>query len=135
MDLVQALTKDYQRFPVNQTYSLYTEDVYFQDPISRFRGLRRYQQMIGLMQTWFRDLHLELHAIQRTGNRVETQWTLSWTAILPWKPRIAITGWSELLLNEQGLIHSHVDYWHCSRWDVFTQHLPLSSQPRQTPPD
>lgn len=124
-DIVTLLKNDYSRFPVNQTYSIYASDVYFKDPMSEFRGIDRYRQMIGLMQTFFRNCRMDLHDIQRHGNQIRTDWTLSWNTPLPWQPRIAIAGWSELTLNEAGLIASHIDYWHCSRLDVLKQHLPL----------
>ncbi|MBN3951214.1 MAG: DUF2358 domain-containing protein [Nostoc sp. NMS7] len=123
MDIIEILKEDYQRFPVNQTYSIYASDVYFQDPLNKFRGVKRYKQMINLIQTWFLDPKMDLHNIQRLGDTIKTEWTLSWNTPLPWKPRISIPGWSELSLNSDGLIVSHVDYWNCSRLDVVKQHL------------
>jgi hypothetical protein len=89
--------------------------------MNRFRGISRYQQMIGFMNTFFKDIKLDLHNISQSDNRIETQWTLSWTVSLPWRPRIAIAGRSELTLNSDGLIDSHIDYWDISRWDVLKQ--------------
>jgi len=123
MDVIQILKEDYQRFPVDQTYSIYAEDVYFQDPLNSFRGLKRYKQMLAFIGTWFIKPKLDLHDIRQSENKIETQWTLSWTTPVPWKPRIAIPGWSELKLNSDGLITSHIDYWRCSRLDVVKQHL------------
>ncbi|AUB39978.1 Ketosteroid isomerase [Nostoc flagelliforme CCNUN1] len=123
MNIIEILKEDYQRFPVNQTYSIYAPDVYFQDPLNKFRGVRRYKQMINFIQTWFLDPKMDLHNIQRLGDTIKTEWTLSWNTPLPWKPRISIPGWSELGLNSDGLIVSHVDYWNCSRLDVVKQHL------------
>lgn len=123
MDIIQALQEDYQRFPVNQTYSLYAADVYFKDPMTEFRGIDRYQKMIGFIQTYFLNCKMILHDIQQTGNQIRSDWTLTWNTPLPWKPAIAISGWSELTLNDQGLIASHIDYWHCSRLDVLKQHF------------
>jgi hypothetical protein len=123
MDIVQILREDYQRFPLNQTYSIYAEDVYFQDPLNRFQGVKRYREMIAFLEHWFADLKMDLHDIQQTGDLIKTEWTLSWRSPLPWQPQIAISGWSELQLNSAGLIMSHIDYWHCSRWDVLRQHF------------
>ena len=123
MDIIEILQADYQRFPQNQTYSIYAEDVYFKDPMSEFRGRDRYQRTIQFIETWFADPKLDLHEIQRNGNQIRSDWTLSWTTPLPWKPRIAIAGWSELEVNQQDLIISHIDYWHCSRFDVLKQHF------------
>jgi len=123
MDIIEILKEDYQRFPVNQTYSIYAPDVYFQDPLNKFRGVKRYQKMINFIQTWFLDPKMDLHNIQRLGDTIKTEWTLSWNTPLPWKPRISIPGWSELGLNSDGLIVSHLDYWNCSPFDVVKQHF------------
>ena len=123
MDIIEILKEDYQRFPVNQTYSIYEPDVYFQDPLNKFRGVKRYKAMINFIETLFLDPKMDLHNIQRLGDTIKTEWTLSWNTPLPWKPRISIPGWSELGLNSDGLIVSHVDYWNCSRLDVVKQHF------------
>ncbi len=140
MDILQRLREDYQRFPHDQSYDLYAEDVYFKDPMTEFRGIAQYQQMIGTIARFFQALQLELHDIQLAslptslptsppaGQQIRTDWTLSWTTPLPWRPRITISGWSELQLNEAGLISSHIDYWHCSKWDVLRQHWGKSSK-------
>jgi hypothetical protein len=127
MDILDTLKADYARFPNQQTYSLYAEDVYFRDPMTQFRGRDRYQQMIGFIQTWFRDCQMQVHDLKQTGDRIRSDWTLTWTTPLPWQPRIAISGWSEMTLNSNGLIDSHIDYWHCSRLDVLRQHFQAKS--------
>jgi hypothetical protein len=130
MNIIQILQEDYQRFPRDQTYEIYAKEVYFKDPMTEFRGIKRYQSMIGFMTHWFQNIQMELHDIKQVTeisepprDRIETRWTLSWTTPLPWQPRIAISGRSELMLNEQNLIISHIDYWDCSRWDVLQQHF------------
>lgn len=121
MDIIQILKEDYQRFPADQTYSIYAEDVFFKDPLNEFRGVKRYKQMIGLIDSWFIAVKMDLHDIHPTDDLLKTEWTLNWIAPLPWRPQMAISGWSELQLNGDGLIISHIDYWNCSRWDVFKQ--------------
>ena len=123
MNIIEILKEDYKKFPADQTYSIYAENVYFQDPMNRFKGIDRYQKMIGFMNTFFKDIKLDLHNISQVGDRIETRWTLSWTVPVPWQPRIAIPGWSELKVNTDGLINSHIDYWDCSRLDVLKQLL------------
>jgi hypothetical protein len=123
MNILEILKDDYQQFPLNQTYSIYADNVYFKDPLNEFRGLDRYKQMIRFIRTWFRDIKMDLHDIRRVEDTIYTEWTLNWTTPVPWQPRIAIPGRSELKLNEKNLIVSHIDYWHCSRLDVIKQHL------------
>lgn len=123
MDIIQILKEDYQRFPADQTYTIYAEDVFFKDPLNQFRGVDRYKQMITFISTWFNAPKMDLHDIHRADDTIQTRWTLSWTTPLPWHPRIAISGWSELKLNADNLIVSHIDYWNCSRLDVLKQHF------------
>jgi len=123
MDIIQILKQDYQRFPVNQTYGIYAKDVYFQDPLNRFHGIERYKKMIAFITNWFIAPKMDLHDIRQAGKTITTHWTLSWNAPVLWKPRITIPGWSELRLNQDNLIVSHIDYWNCSRLDVLKQFL------------
>lgn len=123
MNIVQILKDDYQHFPFEQTYDIYANDVYFKDPLNKFRGIKRYQKMLQFMSSWFQDVRMDLHEINQNENVIDTKWTLNWTTPLPWKPRIAIPGRSELTLNDARKIISHVDYWDCSRFDVVLQHL------------
>jgi Uncharacterized conserved protein (DUF2358) len=125
MDLLTVLRQDYDRFPQDQTYGLYAEDVFFKDPMTEFRGVKKYQEMIATIDRFFKDLQLDLHEIQQTDHQIRTDWTLSWTTPLPWKPRITISGWSELTIDGAGLISQHIDYWHCTRWNVLQQHAPF----------
>ena len=128
MDIVELLKEDYQRFPKNQTYSLYAEDVYFKDPMNEFNGVKRYKLMIKFIETFFMKTKMDLHDIRREGDTIKMEWTLNWNTPLPWKPRISIPGWSQLGVNSDGLIISHVDYWKCSRLDVVKQHFSSSKK-------
>ncbi|MBE9012368.1 DUF2358 domain-containing protein [Pseudanabaenaceae cyanobacterium LEGE 13415] len=121
MNLVEALREDYARFPKDQSYDLYAADVFFQDPMNRFRGVDRYRGMIKFIDTAFLNVRMDLDSIEQIDDQINTRWTLSWNAPLPWKPRMAISGRSELKVNSEGLICSHIDYWDCSRLDVMKQ--------------
>ncbi|MDB9528744.1 DUF2358 domain-containing protein [Oscillatoria sp. CS-180] len=116
------IRQDYASFPDNQSYDLYAEDVFFQDPLNRFKGVKRYQEMIRFIERWFEDPNLELHVLEQTAkDAFQTRWTLSWITPLPWKPYISIPGWTDYRLNSQGKITSHIDHWNCSRLDVLGQ--------------
>lgn len=126
MELLEVIKQDYARFPQAQTYSVYHPDVYFEDPVYRFRGLQRYQAMIKFITFWFQDLRLELHEIQAYPSVIHTRWTMSWNAPLPWRPRVAVSGRSELefeQFEQAELITAHRDFWDCSRWDLIKQHF------------
>jgi hypothetical protein len=128
MDILTAIAADYERFPQTPSYHLYDPNVYFKDPLTAFRGIERYQKMIQFMAQWFKDIDLQLHQIDQQDDLIQSQWTLTWTTPLPWQPRITITGRSELTLNADNLINSHIDYWDCSPWNVVQQHFFPKSQ-------
>ncbi|MEO0540143.1 MAG: DUF2358 domain-containing protein [Cyanobacteria bacterium P01_A01_bin.105] len=120
--IIDRIRTDYEHFPRNQSYELYDQNVAFKDPLNQFSGVDRYRWMIGLLERLFTDHRIDLHEITHPQpNRVTTRWTLSMTAKLPWQPQLSIPGHSDLMLNEQGLIVSHIDDWSCSRWDVLKQ--------------
>jgi hypothetical protein len=124
MDIIQILRADYARFPIDQSFEIYAEDMYFQDPLNQFRGLNRFRLTIGFMKTFFKQIQFDLHSIEQIDRLVNTRWTLQWNTPVPWYPRIAITGRSELLLApDRELIISHIDYWDCTPRDVLRQHF------------
>ena len=122
MNITEIIKDDYQNFP-QQTYSIYAEDVYFQDPLNQFRGVKRYQKMIEFLGTFFQDIDLDLHEISRQDDLITTEWTLNMTSPLPWKPRLSIPGWTELKLNDEELIISHCDRWKIAPWKVLLQNF------------
>lgn len=124
MDLIEIIKADYQRFPEDQTYSIYAQDVHFQDPVYNFQGLKKYQNMITFLKKWFQNLKLELHEINQDGEQINTRWTMSWNSPLPWKPFISVSGRSELKLKDN-LIVGHYDYWDKSFWHMIKQHFPF----------
>ena len=129
-DILDIVKADYAKFPEAQTYDIYSKDVYFKDPVYKFRGIKQYQRMIGFITFWFKNLKLDLHEISRSENLIKTRWMMSWDAPLPWKPRISVTGWSDLTVDsfpdssgDRELIISHIDYWDCTKFDVIKQHF------------
>ena len=122
-DLVAILHEDYQRFPENQTFEIYADDVYFKDPLNEFNGVKKYRAMIGFLGTFFGNVEMDVHDVRREEDVIKTEWTLNMTSPLPWKPRLSIPGWSELKVSDANLIASHVDYWHISRWEVLRQNF------------
>ncbi len=122
MNLIEIITEDYQRFPNNQTYAIYADNVHFRDPIYNFYGKKKYQKMIGFLSKWFKNLHLELRDIKQKNDQIETKWKMSWISPLPWQPHVSVTGRSELKIKDN-LIIGHYDYWDCSVWDLIKQHF------------
>ncbi|MBF2035260.1 MAG: DUF2358 domain-containing protein [Leptolyngbyaceae cyanobacterium T60_A2020_046] len=118
------IRQDYATFPHNQSYDLYDDAVYFQDPLNRFTGIDRYQRMIGFIARWFQSPQLVLHDLTiQSDTAFQTRWTLSWVAPVPWRPAMAISGWTDYRLNADGKITSHIDQWETKPWAVVLQLL------------
>ena len=122
-DLTAILREDYARFPDNQTYEIYAQDVYFKDPLNEFNGVKKYRAMIGFLGSFFGNVEMDVHDMNRSGSTIKIEWTLNMTSPLPWKPRLSIPGWTELKVNDENLIASHIDYWHISPWKVLRQNF------------
>ena len=77
-------------------WSLYAEDVLFQDPLTRFRGMPKYQDNIQMLKDspLFTGGKMDLHEVTVVDDtRVDTRWTLSMTfKPFPWQPRLLFTG-------------------------------------------
>ena len=121
MDILDILRQDYGRFPEAQTFEIYAENVFFKDPLNEFRGVDRYKKMIGFLGGLFKNIDLDLHQIHRNDTTIRTDWTLKMTCPLPWQPRLSISGYSLLEVNEQDLIISHIDYWNDAPLKVLKQ--------------
>lgn len=120
--IIERLKQDYARFPNDQTYSLYAEDVKFKDPLNKFQGVGLYQKMIGFIGWFFGNVQMDLHSIEESApSLIELRWTLSMSPPVPWSARLHIPGRTELWLSSEGRIESHVDYWSCSRLEVLMQ--------------
>lgn len=122
MNLIEIIKQDYQRFPEDQTYEIYADNVHFKDPVYDFYGLKKYKEMIAFIRKWFSNLKLDLHDINQEENQINIRWTMSWNSPLPWKPFISVTGKTELKLKDN-LIIGHYDYWDCSLFDMIKQHF------------
>lgn len=96
-------------------YDLYAPDVVFRDPVTAFRGVKRYKDNISFLRRSpiFTDTTLDTYDVQTTDeNTVTTRWAMTMTVrVLPWRPRITFTGISEYGVRKSGLITSHIDKW------------------------
>jgi Uncharacterized conserved protein (DUF2358) len=92
MDIIKILQEDYQRFPINQTYSIYAQNIYFQDPLNKFSGVEFYKKMIGFMKTFFINCKMDLHDIRQDGDTIKTDFKLEYSFTLE---TIYCNSWTE----------------------------------------
>lgn len=121
-------------------YSIYSPDVIFEDPLTRFKGINKYASNISFLcnSFVFSDAQFQLFDARIIGDRedtVRTRWYLSMVANLPWRPCISFTGQSDYVIDlTSAKVKRHIDYWDSLKdssffslpavKDLFSQSLP-----------
>lgn len=116
-------------FEKDISYNIYTQDIFFQDPVNTFRGKFNYRIIYWTLRfhgrLFFTDLHFDLHDVHQTDDDViKAYWTVRGTLRLPWQAKIFFHGDSTYKLNPDGLIYEHRDTWDRSPKDILKQFLP-----------
>ena len=126
-DIVNTLKEDLPTlFERDISYDIYTQDIFFQDPVNTFKGKFNYRIIFWTLrfhgQLFFTELYFDLHDVQQTeSNIILATWTVRGILRLPWKPRLFFNGYSTYKLNEAGLIYEHVDTWDRKPLDILKQ--------------
>ncbi|MBV9390005.1 MAG: DUF2358 domain-containing protein [Chroococcidiopsidaceae cyanobacterium CP_BM_ER_R8_30] len=113
-------------FEKDITYDIYTEDIYFQDPISKFKGKINYRIIFWTLrfhgQLFFTQLYFDLHAVhQEAKDTILATWTVRGTLRVPWKAQIFFNGYSTYTINSEGLIYNHIDTWDRKPTEILQQ--------------
>lgn len=108
------------------SYDIYSQDIFFQDPVNTFKGKFNYRIIFWTLrfhgQLFFTELFFDLHDIhQASENTIRADWTVRGTLRLPWKPKLLFNGYSIYTLNEDALILRHIDTWDRSPGDILQQ--------------
>lgn len=103
-------------FEQDITYDIYTRDIYFQDPVNRFKWKFNYRIIFWTLRfharLFFTEIYFDLHDVKQTQDRIiKAYWTVRGTLRLPWKSRIVFNGDSTYKLTQDGLIYNHLDTW------------------------
>ena len=105
---------------------IYTKDVYFQDPVNKFKGKISYRIIFWTLrfhgQLFFTEIYFDLHDVSQTApDTILVNWTVRGTLRVPWKARIFFNGYSTYTLDEDGLIYDHVDTWDREPGEILKQ--------------
>jgi hypothetical protein len=103
-------------FEKDISYEIYTDDIYFEDPVSRFPGKFNYRIIFWTLrfhaQLFFTEISFDLHDVKQTETDIiKAYWTVRGVLRLPWKARLFFQGDSTYKLNADGLIYNHLDTW------------------------
>ncbi|MGQ4646343.1 DUF2358 domain-containing protein [Lyngbya aestuarii] len=103
-------------FEKDISYEIYTSDIYFQDPVNRFKGKFNYRIIFWTLRfharLFFTEIYFDLHDVQQTEqDTIKADWTVRGILRVPWKAHIFFNGDSTYKLTKDGLIYNHLDTW------------------------
>ena len=116
-EVIETLQKDLPTlFEKDISYNIYTQDIYFQDPVNRFKGKFNYRIIFWTLRfhgrLFFTEIFFDLHDVKQTAEDIITaNWTVRGILRLPWKARMLFNGDSTYKLTKEGLIYNHLDTW------------------------
>jgi Uncharacterized conserved protein (DUF2358) len=131
--IIQTLRHDLPTlFAQDISYDIYSQDIYFRDPVNTFKGKLNYRIIFWTLRfhgrLFFTALHFDLHTVTQTeADTVLAVWTVRGTLRVPWKAQIFFNGTSTYRIRH-GLIYEHIDTWDRKPGEVlrqFFQKLPV----------
>lgn len=113
-------------FEKDISYDIYTKDVFFQDPVNKFKGKTNYRIIFWTLrfhgQLFFSEIHFDLHDVTQTASdTILANWTVRGVLRVPWKAGIFFNGYSTYKLDRDGLISEHVDTWDRQPGEILKQ--------------
>lgn len=126
---VETLKKDLPTlFEQDISYEIYTKDILFQDPVSKFKRKFNYRIIFWTLRfharLFFTEIYFDLHDVNQTARDIIlANWTVKGVLRLPWKARVFFNGYSTYKLNQEGLIYEHIDTWDRKPSEILKQFL------------
>ena len=127
--VVETLKKDLPTlFEEDISYDIYTQDIYFQDPVNKFKWKFNYRIIFWTLRfhakLFFTKIYFDLHEVyQDSEGTILAKWTVRGVLRVPWKARVLFNGYSTYKLNKDGLIYEHIDTWDRKPSEILKQFL------------
>lgn len=121
-------------FEKDISYDIYTDDIYFEDPVNKFKWKFNYRIIFWTLRfhagLFFTDIHFDLHDVYQSNEyTIFAKWTVRGTLRVPWKAKIFFNGHSNYKLNQDGSIYEHIDTWDRKPSVILRQFLPQKQKP------
>ncbi|MBD2364368.1 DUF2358 domain-containing protein [Anabaena minutissima FACHB-250] len=103
-------------FEQDISYDIYTKDIYFQDPVNKFKYKFNYRIIFWTLRfharLFFTEIYFDVHEVdQSAADTIIAKWTVRGVLRVPWKARLFFNGYSTYKLNSDNLIYEHIDTW------------------------
>ena len=93
---------------IEQFDDLIDKDIEFSDPFNYFKGIRNFKKVFYHMFENVKEPSFIILNYSENKNKVFLKWKMVFYAF---KSEQFIEGISEITLNKEGKINSHIDYW------------------------
>nr|WP_313926545.1 DUF2358 domain-containing protein [Anabaena sp. FACHB-1237] len=108
------------------SYSIYTHDIYFADPVNKFKGKLNYRIIFWTLRfhggLFFTNIAFDLHDVYATDlNTIIARWTVRGVLRVPWRAKLLFNGYSTYKLNTDCLIYEHIDTWDKRPGEILSQ--------------
>jgi hypothetical protein len=115
-----------QLFQQDISYDIYSQDIYFKDPVNTFKGKLNYRIIFWTLRfharLFFQSIAFDLHSVTPVDRQtIVATWTVRGTLRLPWQPQILFNGDSTYKLNPDCQIYEHRDTWDRSPIEILRQ--------------
>lgn len=115
--VIQTLKQDLPTlFEKDISYDIYTQDIYFQDPVNKFKWKFNYRIIFWTLRfharLFFSQIYFDLHEVyQSAEDTILAKWTVRGVLRVPWKAKVFFNGYSTYKFNQDNLIYEHIDTW------------------------
>jgi Uncharacterized conserved protein (DUF2358) len=115
-------------FEQDISYDIYTDNIYFQDPVNKFKGKINYRIIFWTLRfhakLFFTEIYFDLHDVEHTADdTIMANWTVRGSLRVPWRATIFFNGYSTYKLNKNGFISEHIDTWDRKPGEILRQFI------------
>ncbi|AFZ25637.1 hypothetical protein Cylst_3494 [Cylindrospermum stagnale PCC 7417] len=113
-------------FEQDISYDIYSKDIFFQDPVNKFKYKFNYRIIFWTLRfharLFFTQIFFDVHEVsQSAADTILAKWTVRGVLRVPWKARLFFNGYSTYKFNSDNLIYEHVDVWDRKPGEILAQ--------------
>ncbi|MDZ8222729.1 DUF2358 domain-containing protein [Nostoc sp. ChiVER01] len=125
--VIETLKQDLPTlFEKDISYDIYTDDIYFKDPVNTFKYKFNYRIIFWTLRfharLFFTQIYFDVHEVyQSAEDTILAKWTVRGVLRVPWKAGLLFNGYSTYKLNQDNLIYEHIDTWDRKPGEILRQ--------------
>ncbi|MEH2160129.1 MAG: DUF2358 domain-containing protein [Nostoc sp.] len=113
-------------FEKDISYDIYTQDIYFKDPVNSFKYKFNYRIIFWTLRfharLFFSQIYFDVHDVSQSAeDMILAKWTVRGVLRVPWKAGLLFNGYSTYKLNQDNLISEHIDTWDRKPGEILNQ--------------